>query len=169
MGTDLSVQEFEQLYRATAPLLFGFLRRRGVADAEDLVAETFTIAWRSRSRLTEPEHRKAWLFGTARRLLLADFRQRGHEHELGELLARHPEAISDTADQQRRRTVLEALARLRDEDRELILLIEWERLTPSETAQVLGITPGAARVRLHRARQCLAADRELQALFEVTA
>jgi RNA polymerase sigma-70 factor (ECF subfamily) len=52
---------------------------------------------------------------------------------------------------------LEALAGLAEPDRELLMLIGWEELTPSEAARALGITPFAARTRLHRARRRLRA------------
>jgi RNA polymerase sigma-70 factor (ECF subfamily) len=48
-----------------------------------------------------------------------------------------------------------ALARLNDADRELLLLIAWEALSPAEAAAVLGIKPATARVRLLRARRRL--------------
>jgi RNA polymerase sigma-70 factor (ECF subfamily) len=49
-----------------------------------------------------------------------------------------------------------ALARLRPDEQELLRLTEWERLSPAEAATVLGCSPGALRVRLHRARRHLA-------------
>ena len=57
----------------------------------------------------------------------------------------------------------EALASLRETDRELIRLTEWERLSITEAAVVLGLRPGTARVRLHRARKTLAAHPALAA------
>jgi RNA polymerase sigma-70 factor (ECF subfamily) len=48
-----------------------------------------------------------------------------------------------------------ALVRLSDADRELLLLIAWDGLSPSEAAAVLGIKPATARVRLLRARRRL--------------
>jgi RNA polymerase sigma-70 factor (ECF subfamily) len=53
--------------------------------------------------------------------------------------------------------VLEALAGLGEADRELLTLIGWEELTPTQAARALGITPFAARTRLHRARRRLRA------------
>jgi RNA polymerase sigma-70 factor (ECF subfamily) len=45
-----------------------------------------------------------------------------------------------------------ALADLPPEERELVLLISWEQLTPTEAAAAVGIPAGTARSRLHRAR-----------------
>lgn len=52
------------------------------------------------------------------------------------------------------RAILEYALR-RVEDRELLLLVTWEELSPSEAARVLGISALAARSRLHRARRRL--------------
>lgn len=166
MGGRITVEEFEQLYRSTAPELFGYLRRRTAIDAEDLVAEVFTTAWRRRSDLPGPEMRRAWLFGTARRLLLSESRRRRHDHEMVEHLAAVPEPLGGATGSDRARAVTSALGRLDPDDREIIQLVEWERLSPAEVAVVLGIRPGTARVRLHRARQSLATDPDLTALVQ---
>ncbi|GAB3543369.1 hypothetical protein GCM10027403_37450 [Arthrobacter tecti] len=49
-----------------------------------------------------------------------------------------------------------ALARLRAADREILILTYWDGFPLSEAAALLGCTPGAARVRLHRARKAFA-------------
>ncbi|RPK41174.1 ECF RNA polymerase sigma factor SigE [Streptomyces sp. ADI92-24] len=46
----------------------------------------------------------------------------------------------------------QALAELPAEERELLLLVSWEQLTPAEAATAVGIPAGTARSRLHRAR-----------------
>ena len=46
-----------------------------------------------------------------------------------------------------------ALLELSDMDREALLLVAWEDLTPAQAARALGINPVAFRVRLHRARR----------------
>ncbi|GAB3962715.1 hypothetical protein GCM10029978_018760 [Actinoallomurus acanthiterrae] len=51
-----------------------------------------------------------------------------------------------------------AFRRLGDDDRELLSLVGWEGLTPSEAATVLGRSRGAVRVQLHRARKRLAKE-----------
>jgi DNA-directed RNA polymerase specialized sigma24 family protein len=48
-----------------------------------------------------------------------------------------------------------ALAGLMSGDREVLLLVTWEGLTPAEAAVVLGIPQGTARSRLHRARAAM--------------
>jgi RNA polymerase sigma-70 factor (ECF subfamily) len=53
--------------------------------------------------------------------------------------------------------VIEALAEMREGDRELLMLVGMEELTPSEAARVLGVSSVTARTRLHRARRRLRA------------
>ncbi|AIY20033.2 sigma-70 family RNA polymerase sigma factor [Pimelobacter simplex] len=164
MARILTAGEFEELYRATAPELFGYVRRRTTADAEDVVAEVFTTAWRRRGDLPAPMLRRAWLYGVARRLLLAEARRQGREDATVTELASRPEQAPADAGEARRQAVRAALDRLSPAEREVLLLVEWERLTPAELAVTLGVRPGTARVRLHRARRALAADPELDAL-----
>ena len=54
------------------------------------------------------------------------------------------------------------VAVLAESDRELLLLVGWEGLSQAEAATALGISPGAARVRLHRARKRVLSTLEKQ-------
>ncbi|WP_185975593.1 RNA polymerase sigma factor [Tessaracoccus rhinocerotis] len=58
----------------------------------------------------------------------------------------------DTADDHSRVEVDSVLDHLSPDDAEILRLTIWEELTPSEIAEVLDISPGAARNRLMRAR-----------------
>lgn len=166
MSTELAAAEFEELYRATAGELFGYVRRRTAADAEDLVAEVYATAWRRRGDLPAPMLRRAWLFGTARKLMLAEGRRRSAEGSaVAGLAALDPPVEEDQEPGDAGVVVRAALERLPAREREILRLVEWERLTPAELAVALGVRPGTARVRLHRARQALAADPEVRALL----
>lgn len=158
--------EFEELYRATAREVFGYVRRRTTGDVEDLVAEVYTIAWRRRSDLPAPMLRRAWLFGTARKLMLAEARRRGAEGQAVAALAALPDAAVNEPESGTGAIVRAALDRLPEKEREVLRMVEWECLTPAELAVALGIRPGTARVRLHRARRALGADPELAALVD---
>ena len=54
-----------------------------------------------------------------------------------------------------RRLVLDAAARLNDNDAEVLRLAAWEQLSIADIAGVLGIAPNAVKQRLHRAKQHL--------------
>lgn len=160
--------QVEELYRRHAGELRGYLYRRAGQAGIDLLGEVFVVALRRRGDLPEPEMRRAWLFGVARRLLLAaerdSWRQGRAEREsawLQEQMLSAP--IEDRFD--RVVAVREALGSLRERDRELIRLTEWEGLQVTEAALALGLRPGTARVRLHHARRNLAAHPLLQGLL----
>lgn len=161
--------EFKALYRTHAGELLGYLRRRGAGDAApDLLAETFLTAWRRRSDLPDAVNRRAWLFGTVRRLLLAHRRtsqQVTPVDDLDDLPSRRPDA---PADSMREDLVRQALTRLPEVDRELLTLTVWERLPIVEAAVVVGLSANAARVRLHRARKRLADDPTLRDAIQST-
>ena len=118
-----------------------------------MVAETFLVAWR---RLDEvPEEAKPWLLGVARRVLANQRRAAGRRHALTERVAGVP---SNEQEPSRRPAVLEALARLSETDREIVLLVAWDGLSIQEAATALRCTRTAAKVRLHRARRRFRAE-----------
>jgi RNA polymerase sigma-70 factor (ECF subfamily) len=76
MGQGITIAEFEELYRATARDVFAYVRRHTAGDVEEIVVETYAVAWQRRGQLPPVMLRRAWLFGVARVLLLADGRRR---------------------------------------------------------------------------------------------
>jgi RNA polymerase sigma-70 factor (ECF subfamily) len=135
------------------PLLaYGRRRTAQLSDAEDLVAETFVVAWRRLDRLpARPEEQLPWLYGIARRVLANQRRGAGRRLRLLERLrlsfARSNSPVA--AD------VSAALHALPERDREILRLVAWESLTHAEAGVVLGISPNAVAIRLHRARERL--------------
>ena len=168
---------FELVYRTAGTAVLGYALRRCESreDALDVVAETFTVAWRRRADMpADPDEARPWLFGIARRCLANAARSSTRASRLGQRLAEFlpPGAVPDPASLHERSTdagaMREALRGLSDDDRELLTLVAWEGLTPARAADVLGLTAGAARVRLHRARARLRAALPDPALPEET-
>jgi RNA polymerase sigma-70 factor (ECF subfamily) len=128
------------------------VRRVGDAAAEDVVAETFLIAWRRLDAV--PDHELPWLFGVARKVIanqrrgqrrLANATARlAHEPEPSDAEPGEPEVPADA--------VLAALATLGERDQEALRLVYWDGLSAADAARALGCTAVAMRVRLHRAR-----------------
>lgn len=158
----MDAEEFAELYRTCAGDVFGYLRRRAAVDVEDLVAETFTTAWRRRREMPPPLLRRPWLFGVARTLLLAQRRTRAATAAAVREVAGRQAAATPAGDPVPEspavHAVRDAVARLSEGDREILTLAVWEQLSSPEIAVVLGIRAGTARVRLHRARAALAGD-----------
>lgn len=162
---------FELLYAKHAPTVKAYvLRRSGPSTADDIVAEVFVVCWRRFDEI--PPDPLPWLLGVARRVLSTQRRGERRRMALRDRLAHTPPgAIADmTADPETTSTdigdgapasvadaaLAGALAQLSDADRELLLLIAWDGLTPGQAATVLGVKPATARVRLLRARRRLA-------------
>jgi len=159
---------FRVVFESTYPALARYVRHRGLsgADADDLVAGTYEVAWRRFDAVPADEGTLPWLLAVARNLLRNARRKQWREHALMERLVPPRQQEGSEAPMVNWHDVRGALDRLSDEDRELILLVAWDGLAPAEAAIVLGLTPGAVRTRLHRARdrmaQVLGVERDLQ-------
>ena len=153
---------FVRLFWCHGPAVHSYLSRRaGHQQADDLLEEVWVRAFRSRDGYDDGLPALAWLYGIARNVLLGHFRseQSRRTRDSGRRDVGEPDPW-DAVDEQldARRTVsglTEALATLSGDDREVLLLVAWEQLTPAEAAVVLGIPQGTARSRLHRARNQL--------------
>ena len=161
-GTPRAHQErFRHVYADHFDRVLGYALRRvnRPEDAADVVAETFLVAWRRLGDVPEEPRTRLWLYGVARRVLANQRRGDRRRTALGERLGAQlatsvPDHAGDVVDRVR---YADALARLSDGDREVVLLHVWEGLEPREIADVLGVSAVAARSRLSRARARLRA------------
>ena len=160
-GVTTDRERFEQLFERCYEALMAYAVRRAPSaeDAADVVSETFTTAWRRIGDLPPGDEARLWLYGTARRTLRNQQRGARRRTALDERLllaarvarARARPFESDGRDDD----LVDAMGTLSEGDQELLRLVAWEGLDGTEVATVLGISPTAARVRLHRARQRL--------------
>lgn len=144
---------FDALFREHVAGIGSYCRWRSlsIADAEDAVAEVFLIAWRRLDDVPAGQEARLWLYGTARRVLANQARANVRRGKLTEKLSAQPAPVATDEDPLVAR-VHEALSALEVADREILLLAEWEGLTPAEIAAVAQCPPVTVRVRLHRAR-----------------
>jgi RNA polymerase sigma-70 factor (ECF subfamily) len=132
-----------------------YLRRRTDEDtAADVLGDVLVVMWRRQADIP-PEASVAWCYGVARGCLAnAQRGSRRHLTLLRRLAAEPPaEPLADTAGEDP--ALAEALQSLAVRDREVLRLWAWEQLTASQIAQVLDVTPNAASIRLHRAKEKL--------------
>jgi RNA polymerase sigma-70 factor (ECF subfamily) len=158
-GRELAQVHFGRLYRAQGRAILAYALRRveDPEDATDVVAETFLIAWRRLGEVPIDDGARLWLYAVARRVIANLHRAERRRTRLGERLAEslRTELATRPAPSGEGAEALRAMRGLGDEDRELLLLVSWEELSPGEAARVLGISSLAARSRLHRARRRL--------------
>jgi RNA polymerase sigma-70 factor (ECF subfamily) len=155
---------FEALYASSQKAIFGYVLRRveRPEDGADVIAETFLVAWRRLDEVPHGEQARLWLYGVARRALANQRRGEQRRTALAERLrAELATAPAAYQSESRLSEIGDALARLSEGERELLRLEGWEGLDSGQIATVLGISPNAVRIRLHRARKRL--TRELAA------
>lgn len=166
---DIYRGRFEGCFREHYARLLAFTMRRvaGREAAEEVVADTFAVAWRRRDRI--PDDPLPWLYAIAANVIADQYRSLRRRHDLGLRLvheARSGASGSDPAESLARRDAFAvAFTELGEQEREALRLVAWDGLEIGEAARLLGCSQGAFRVRLHRARRKLA--RRLEAAMPI--
>jgi RNA polymerase sigma-70 factor (ECF subfamily) len=149
-----AAEQLDELFRAHYAAVVSYVRRRAPSEsADDVVAETFLVAWRRLEHV--PPESLPWLLAVARNVIATqrrgDLRRRALHLRLQSTAVETVERLSVEA----LGPAAAALASLSEKDREALTLIAWDGLRPSQAAAVLGESPGAFRVRLYRAKRRL--------------
>lgn len=159
-GEHTEEAKLEALFDAHFSAVRTYTRRRAPeALVDDIVSETFLVAWRRIDDL--PADTRPWLLGVARKTLSTQLRSARRRSSLVEKLKAverdhsFPELDGPDAS-----GVIASLERLSVADQEVLALAAWEELKPSEAAVVLGVSPARYRLRLHRARRRLLRELE---------
>lgn len=155
---------FTELFRRHAPYIQRYVvRRLGQDAADDIVAETFLLAFRQRDSYDQTRSdARPWLYGIATNLI---GHHRRAEIRLYRALARTgadpvTESFTDRIDDRvsastASRRLAAALARLSAELRDTLLLVAWGELSYAEVATALRVPVGTVRSRMSRARSKL--------------
>jgi len=145
---------FVELFWRHGPAVHAYLSRRaGSQDADDLLSEVWLRAFKGRGNRRSSDV-LPWLYGIARNVLSAHWRQQARptaHPELSGAFDPWPDADTRLDAAAQRDSIGRILAMLSQDEREVLLLVVWEQLTPAEVAAVLGLPQGTARSRLHRA------------------
>jgi RNA polymerase sigma factor (sigma-70 family) len=157
-------EEFTELFRRHAPYIQRYVTRRlGPNVADDIVAETFLLAFRQRDRY-DPSRADArpWLYGICTNLIGRHRRAEVRQYRALARTGADPvtESFTDRVDDQVSALsasvpIAAALARLSAELRDTLLLAAWSDLSYEEIAAALGVPVGTVRSRLSRARSKL--------------
>jgi RNA polymerase sigma factor (sigma-70 family) len=152
---------FVEVVRRHEVAVHGYLARRaGRQAADDLLGEVWVRAFGRRGGFDPAcADARPWLYGIARNVLRAHWRsiRAEDQNQAAEAVDPWDDVIDrlDSAAAASSRELAYAVRALPPEEREVLLLVAWEQLTPAQAAGVLGIPPGTARSRLHRARAAL--------------
>jgi RNA polymerase sigma factor (sigma-70 family) len=163
-------ESFVEMISRHEAVVGAYLHRRvGRSVAEELLAEVWIAAFRSRGTYDRTyDDARPWLFGVARNTLRRHWRNRRPEDLVDDLseLAQGSDpwpAVDDRVDGAA--LLRSALAQLRPNQREVLTLVVWEELSVADAARTLGIPAGTARHTLYQARLALRNQPALIALL----
>ena len=123
-------------------------RVNSIAQAEDVVQNTFERLLRRQPKFESREHEKAWLIRTAIRICIDESRKASRANvPLNEEIA---SAYSEESFE-----LLETIRTLPEKDRDAVYLYYYEEYSTKDVARILGEREGTTRSRLSRARQKL--------------
>ncbi|MCZ7662624.1 MAG: RNA polymerase sigma factor [Thermoleophilia bacterium] len=155
-------RRFAEVYAAQRARVFAYALRRvhTLEEAEDVVADTFLVAWR-RLEAMPGTGALTWLLGVARRVIADRQRAEARRDALAQKVQEDAPMQIGTEDQEQpvsteAELALCGLARLSENDREVLLLVAWDDLSHRQAAAVLGCNMATFTVRFHRARKRLA-------------
>jgi RNA polymerase sigma factor (sigma-70 family) len=154
--------QFAAIFDRHAPYVHRYLARRlGREAADDLVAETFLVAFGKRKRYDQSRaDARPWLYGIATNLVSQHRRDEARQLRLRNAIGPDPDVashaervVAQVAAQAMGQLLGTALAELSTGDRDVLLLVAWEGLTYEQVAAALDIPVGTVRSRLNRARK----------------
>jgi RNA polymerase sigma factor (sigma-70 family) len=142
---------FTRVYEEHLETVRRYVWRRDPDVCDDVVAETFLVAWR---RIDDvPEHAAPWLIGVARNVRRNTQRSARRQEAVSARLADAVPRLDGVGPSRDSAALAAALRGLSDRDREVLLLAVWDGLDRASIAAALGCSNANVSVRLHRARR----------------
>jgi len=145
-----SKEAFTELFARYREPIFGYFRRRlaDAARAEELAQETFLAVLRAVARYEPRALFRTYLYGIALLQLAAERRRCVHHDANSAPIPADPPAPGDT---EAGVTVRQALEKLAADEREVLMLREYEQLNYAEIAALQRVPINTVRSRLFRA------------------
>lgn len=160
-GDDSSLEELVSLYQGR---LFTFFRRLGakIEDAEDLVQETFVKVIRHIDTYKPEAKFSAYIYRIAKNGWIDFLRKKGRAHEsditkenedfFNQLaISREKTPVEHSLRKEMETAIEEALERLSDEQKMVVVLSDYENMKYREIAETLEIPIGTVKSRIHAA------------------
>jgi RNA polymerase sigma-70 factor (ECF subfamily) len=165
MSADPALEsQFRRVFDAHHDQVYAYCRRRCDAEtARECTSEVFLTAWRRFGDVPPDDRALRWLYGVARKVLANEFRrQRRYRNLVARVKSFGKPSYVDVETVVVRnedyQAVLDALARLRPQDQELLRLAMWEELSHGDIGEMLGCTAHAIDQRIARASKRLASE-----------
>ncbi|AEF82800.1 RNA polymerase sigma factor [Leadbettera azotonutricia] len=156
-------KEFRRLYVTVFPILFRVAYRIAGSEeaAEDLCQEAFSRLHEKKMVFPSPDEAKYWLIRVVKNAALNYAKRKVRERKAYQKAFREDVRIADTGEdellkKETREKVLEALEKLPENLRIVLILKEYGELNYKEIGRALGISEGNVKVRVFRARERLA-------------
>ena len=151
-----TASSIEEIFRHLGPVVLGYLRTGGAGDAEDLLGDVFLRVARGLARFQgDGDDLRRWVFTIAHHCLIDDHRRRTRERHFLRRASR-VQAAARPAAEPFDPALLDALARLTTEQREVVTLRFVADLSLEEVARITDRTSGAVKSLQHRALRTLA-------------
>lgn len=165
MGDAEDTTEYARLVNEHSRSVYRYSLRRlsDWSSCEDVVSETFLIAWRKKDQIPTRDRELAWLYGIAFRVLSNHRRSRDRRDRLSSRLALERTDENSTVDDGSVdvEPLVQAIQGLRNAERAILEHVYWEQLSYREIAIVLGISENAVGIRINRAKKHLKAQLEV--------
>jgi len=160
---EVSIGEFRKLYDTVFPILFRVAYRITSSEeaAEDLSQEAFFRLHEKNMVFPSPDEAKYWLIRVVKNAALNYAKRKGMERKAYQRAFREDTRKEDTGEhillkKETREEVREALDKLPENLRIVLILKEYGELNYKEIGRSLGISEGNVKVRVFRARERLA-------------
>lgn len=160
---EYSPPEFKYVYESVFPLIVRVVYKiTGDMDtAEELCQEAFIRYYERRHKIPDADQAKYWLIRVAKNLALNHQKRKGREYKAYERSFFEPKHVDDSAEtglmkEESHEAVRDALNRLPENLKVVLILKEYGELSYREISSILNISEGNVKVRAYRAREKLA-------------
>jgi RNA polymerase sigma-70 factor (ECF subfamily) len=147
--------DFEEIYQLYAPMVYrvciGYTNDSD--QAKDLVQETFIAVWKGLSGFRNEAKMSTWIFRIATNNCLRAL-EKAKRMPIGELPLNLPNPIEES-NEEKLNLLYRCIAELNEMDR-IIISLELEELPQAEIAEIVGISHGNLRIKVHRIKEKLA-------------
>ena len=151
----MTEKEYNQCVNQYADNVYRFIVKnlRHEEDARDIVQTAFEKLWRNRESV-ESEKSKSYLFTVAYNQMIDHIRKVKRIH-LKDDFAEDGRVLQPTTGSNLKKTLMEALSRLNETQKSLVMLKDYEGYSYEESGEIMGLNESQVKVYLHRARQTL--------------